>query len=194
MSVDPKLFDPEKNAFRLQGFSLSSSAIHFFLFSLTSETLISFRGLSKKVLLCFSSIFESRIGKYFCQDCCIFVSCFQEFLRLLFAYDHVFRWNKKEQDEFSGPANLTRKRGAHIDVPKQTRPWKPHPQAHHSKNKSPSKKSMKSPSKHRKSHVPKHWLITPQANPKQTPRNPTWGYANRCAWFRYVSATQESII
>ena len=33
----------------------------------------------------------------------------------------------------------------------------------------PKQKSIKSPSKHRKSYVPKHWLITPQAIPKQTP-------------------------
>ena len=36
----------------------------------------------------------------------------------------------------------------------------------------PKRKSIKSPSKHRKSYVPKHWLITPQANPKQTPSKP----------------------
>ena len=34
------------------------------------------------------------------------------------------------------------------------------------------KKSIKSPSRHRKSYVPKHWLITPQANPKQTQSKP----------------------
>ena len=55
----------------------------------------------------------------------------------------------------------------------------------------PKQKSVKSPSKHRKSYVPKHWLITPQANPKKTPRKPQGirsdpvikgvGYANRCA-------------
>ena len=36
----------------------------------------------------------------------------------------------------------------------------------------PKQKSIKSPSKHRKSYVPKHWLITPQANPKQTLSKP----------------------
>ena len=34
----------------------------------------------------------------------------------------------------------------------------------------PKQKSIKSPSKRRKSYVPRHWLITPKANPKQTPR------------------------
>ena len=55
----------------------------------------------------------------------------------------------------------------------------------------PKPKIIKSPSKHRKSYVPKHWLITPQATPKQAPSKPQGiridhvikgaGYANRCA-------------
>ena len=86
-------------------------------------------------------------------------------------------------------------------IPKQKRCRNRRPQANKTlKTSSPStplekfipkQKGIKSPNKHRKSYVHKHWLITPQAKPKQTPSKPQGirsdpvikgaGYANRCA-------------
>ena len=102
----------------------------------------------------------------------------------------------------STPSKSPSKRGAEIDVPKQTRPWKRHPQAHHSKNSSPSKKvsnpqanivNRTSPSTG--SSHPKQTRSKPQGSSKGTEltlhptlrvgvRDPVIkgaGYANRCA-------------
>ena len=56
------------------------------------------------------------------------------------------------------------------EVPKSTSPSKQDPENHIPKHTArkfiPKQKSIKSPYKHRKSYVPKHWIITPQTPSK----------------------------